>query len=141
MDKQEEMILLFIFVVAIVVEMFYITPIVLTNASTEIVLDKIFTAGIMLSMLIILAMVLLRQKHLDEMFMNFGIKKHRKTANDIKKELSALYGDLGALKIVLKDGFLERKEYDKKKKLIEAKIKKKREELENLDKKSKQTKK
>lgn len=133
---QAEAILVLVFVVGIVVEIYYIVTLLSSGARFEVILEKVMIAGIITVVLIVLVMVLMRQRDLTEQFRQMGkrIPKPQRTTKDVRRELAKLYRDSGALKIVLTDGLMEKGEYEKKKALLDAKIAKKKQELKALEK-------
>ena len=138
--SQGELILLTVFILGIVVELFYVVPVITTENRIEVVLERIFIAGIIISILIILVIVLLRQRNLIDKLRYLDLRRPMRTHADVRKELSGLYRDLGALKIVYKDGLIKGSDYAKKKKLVDELIKKKQAELQGILKSEKKAK-
>ena len=129
-----EIILATIFVLGIIVELFYIVPIILQEGSSvETATRSIFEAGVIIAILVILVIVLLRQK---QILLNLKFLRKKiapRTSAEVRKELEALNRDREALKTVLRDGFMDEDDYSKKYSMIEDMIKKKEEELRDFE--------
>jgi hypothetical protein len=132
---QGEVILVVVFLLGIMVELFYIVSILSSETRFDLILEKTFLSGIITSILIILVIVLIRQRDLAEQFQQLkkGFRKGPRTSRDVRRELAGLYRDLGALKIVAKDSLIDMEEYNKKKAALDARVKKKKEELRALE--------
>lgn len=129
-----EIILATIFVLGIIVELFYIVPIILQEGSSvETATRSIFEAGVIISILVILVIVLLRQKQILLNLKYLRKKVAPRTSAEVRKELAVLNRDKEALKIVLRDGFIDEDDFNKKSSMIEGMIKKKEEELKDFE--------
>jgi hypothetical protein len=131
---QGEYILLIVFVLGIIVELFYVINIITSDNSFDVILERTFIAGIITSILIILVIVLIRQRNLADQIRRMDFSKPERDPQLVRKELAGLYRDLGALKIMAKDGLIDKGEYSKKKAQIDSRIKKKKEEIKSLEK-------
>jgi hypothetical protein len=128
-------ILLIIFILGIIIEVYYILSFLQSELTFDQILEKTLITGILTSILIVLAILLIRQKDLYHQIRNMPFRGGpSRTSKQVRNELETLYRDLGALKIVAMDKLMDRKEYERKKASLEAQIDKKRQELKSLEK-------
>jgi uncharacterized membrane protein len=97
------------------------------------VLERLILIGMIVMILIIITYVLMEQRNIEESQVA-GHEKPRpwRTEKDIREDLMRYYRDLGALKIVLKDGVMDAQSYNERKKYLEGMIKKKKQQLYEL---------
>ena len=124
-------ILIMVFVIIIIAELYYILP--LLTSGEELDYGTLFNAVVTISILLILLIVLLKQQKLTDKLRYLEVRKPERTEKNVRRELSAMYRDLGALKIVHNDGLMDKGTYDKKKDVIDEEIKKARKELRKLE--------
>ena len=130
-------ILLILFILGIIIELYYVMSFLQSELSFDQILEKTLITGILTSILIVLAILLVRQKDLIQQIgqiRTLGTGGSIRTPKQVKGELEKLYRDLGALKIVVMDNLMERREYEQKKSSIEALIDKKKQELREIEK-------
>ena len=130
-------ILLIIFILGIVVEVYYIYSFIIYQTSLEDILEKTLTTGILTAMLIVLAILLIKQNIIAEQLKSLSLNRGARTSGQVRKELDKLYRDLGALKIVSMDNLIEEKEYLKKKAGIDKLVQEKKLELRTLERREK----
>jgi hypothetical protein len=126
-------ILLIIFILGIVVEVYYIYSFIIYQSSLEDILEKTLTTGILTAMLIVLAILLIKQNIISEQLKSLSPNRGTRTSGQVRKELDKLYRDLGALKIVSMDNLIEEKEYMKKKAGIDKLVQEKKAEFRTLE--------
>lgn len=123
-------ILIIVFII-IILELYYILPLLISGEGLDY--GNLFNAVVTITILLILLIVLLKQQKLSDKLRYLEVRKPERTEKNIRKELSAMYRDLGALKIVRNDGLMDKSTYDKKKDVIDEEIKKARKELRKLE--------
>ncbi len=96
--------------------------------------ERFMVTGMIFVILIILAYVLMAQKSLEQSRAaeHERAPKPRANEKEIKEDMQRYYRDLGALKIVLKDGVMDPKTYNERKKYLEQMIKAKKKQLESV---------
>jgi hypothetical protein len=100
------------------------------------VIERLVFTGIIIVMLSLITYILLRQKGIERLQTERPAYKARKlrSEKEIKKDIMRCYRDLGALKIVLKDGALDPETYNERKKYLEEMIRIKKKELQKFKK-------
>lgn len=126
-------ILIFVFVLGIIVELFYVVPLIIAENDPALVYERAITAGITISILIVLVVVLNRQRKLKEEIRSLESQVPPRTSAEVRKEMDVLKKDLNALDTVFKDGLMEKDEYEERKRFINGELKKKRLEAVNLE--------
>jgi hypothetical protein len=130
-------ILFILFILGIIIELYYVISFLQSELSFDQILEKTLITGILTSILIVLAILLIRQKGLMQQMGQIrvlGTGGGKRTPKQVRSELEKLYRDLGALKIVVMDNLMERRQYEQKKSSIEALIDKKKKELREIEK-------
>jgi hypothetical protein len=133
MKAQANIILLVIFVLGIVVETYYISSFLVSQTSLDDVLEKTFIVGVLTSILIVLAIIIIRQNDLVDRLSIMGFKQNPRTSREVRKELAHLYRDLGALKIVSNDNLMKESEYNRKKAALDVQVLAKKKELQVME--------
>jgi hypothetical protein len=97
-------------------------------------LERVILIGMLTIILIIITYVLMMQKDIEES----QAAGHGKAATpwrnekDIRDDIMRYYRDMGALKIVLKDGVMDAKTYNERKKYLEDMVKKRKGQLQEI---------
>ena len=86
--------------------------------------------SVIISILIMLAIVLYKEMELRNQIrqlINSGFetekeKGYTRTAKDVKRDMMRIYRDMGALKIIMQDGIIEKSAYNKEIKSLEERI-------------------
>jgi cell division protein FtsL len=86
------------------------------------ILEKTFFTGVITAILIIIAIVLLKQSAITERLRSASLSSGPRTEKQVRKDLNRTYSDLGALKILLKDDLLDKKTYEKRKKRLDEDV-------------------
>ena len=133
MKAQANIILIVIFVLGIVVEIYYISSFLASQTTLDDVLEKTFIVGVLTSILIVLAIIIIRQNDLVDRLSIMGFKQNPRTSREIRKELAHLYRDLGALKIVMNDNLMKESDYNHKKAALDAQVAEKKKELQAME--------
>jgi hypothetical protein len=137
---ETEYVLFTVFLIGVIVAVYYLLSLFASNPSPSVIIEKMILVGIFISILIVLAIVLYKQIEIREevrsMAESGGVKAPKKrTVNDAKKDMMRIYRDMGALKIIMKDGIIEKKAYDEEMKMLDNKISELKKEQEKLAKK------
>jgi len=100
------------------------------------IMERLVLIGIIIIVLILITYILLRQKTAEELQKTRHVDKaqQKRNENEMKEDLKRYYRDLGALKIVLKDGVMDPKTYTERKKYLEDMIKRRKKQLEAMKK-------
>jgi|GEM_PF-2073128 len=100
------------------------------------IMERLVLVGMIIIVLILITYILLRQKTAEELEKTKHMDKAQKTRseNELREDVKRYYRDLGALKIVLKDGVIDPKTYNERKKYLEDMIKRRKKQLEALKK-------
>lgn len=99
------------------------------------ILERLILIGIIILILILLTYILMKQKSFEETRRESPVEdKAEKLRNEkeIREDIRRYYRDMGALKIVLKDGVLDPKTYNDRKKYLEDMIRIKKKGLQKL---------
>jgi hypothetical protein len=134
-----EYVILTVFLIGIVSAIYYLISILTKEADSSLILERTILVGIIISILIILAIILLKDMELKdqlEALKGAGVSKAagKRTAKAVKKEIMRMYRDMGALKIVLKDGIIDPETYTREKRELDQKVKTLKKEYEKLTK-------
>lgn len=92
------------------------------------VIERLVLTGIIVGILIILSAVMKGLPGVEAG--KKPVKKPSLSKKDLKEDLMRYYRDLGAFKILLKDGNIDTKTYNERKKSIEEMIKQKKKQIE-----------
>ncbi|MEE9323759.1 MAG: hypothetical protein V3U72_04400 [Candidatus Aenigmarchaeota archaeon] len=98
------------------------------------IIERLILISIIIVILILVTYILLRQKSFEELEKERPEHKAKmaRSKKGIKEDIMRYYRDLGALKIVLKDGVLDAESYNEKKKYLEEMIKQRKKEIQEL---------
>jgi cell division protein FtsL len=98
------------------------------------VVERLIFIGIIVVVLILITYILMKQKAAEETERKKTMDRARRLRSEktIKEDLSRYYRDLGALKIILKDGALDTKTYNERKKYLDDMIKLRKKQLDEL---------
>jgi hypothetical protein len=96
--------------------------------------ERFVMIGMIFVILIIMTYVLMEQKNLEE---SHAAEQRKAPApqsgeKNLKEDIMRYYRDIGALKIVLKDGVMDTKTYNERKKYLEDMVKTRKRQLEKL---------
>ena len=122
-------VLVVIFILGIIIEVYYVLSFLSNQRTLADILEKTFFTGVITAILIIIAIVLMRQEGIAKRMKSGNFSIRPKSKKQLSKELSRLYSDLGALKILVNDNLIEQKEYDKRKAFIDQEIRKVKTEM------------
>lgn len=127
-----------VFLIGIVVTVYYFVSVFLIETTFLGILEKTMLVGMIIAILMILAIVLLREKRIMgqmESMRGFGISKKppsKRTLKDVKNDIMRIYRDMGALKIVFQDNLIDEENYKKQKNELDEKLKKLKDEEKKL---------
>ena len=137
--------ILITFLIGIVSIIYFITTVSLLGSDPTLVgipqsylswmvMEKLVVIGIIIIVLILITYILLRQKTLEEVQKKRPYDKAKiiRSKKEMMEDLMRYYRDLGALKIVLKDGVMDPKTYNERKKYLEDMIKKRKKQMKDL---------
>lgn len=140
-------VILLTFVIGVIAIAYFLTTVSLIGSDPSLiglpasylswmVMERLVVIGIIIIVLILITYILLRQKGFEEMHRAKPEDKAKQLRGEkeIKEDLMRYYRDLGALKIVLKDGVMDAETYNERKKYLEDMIKKRKKQLEDLKK-------
>jgi len=130
---QTGFILLAIFILGMAVELYFVFSFFTSELTLAEVLEKTFITGFLIAILLVVAIMLLRQNKLARKLKQPIIGGSRRSSKEVRRELSQLYSDLGALKILYKDKLMNEKHYKEKKKLVDSEVKIKLLELKDIE--------
>jgi hypothetical protein len=96
--------------------------------------ERLIVVGMLIIILIIMTYVLMVQKSLEESRAAEHDKAARpwRSEKDVREDIMRYYRDLGALKIVLKDGVMDAKTYNERKKYLEDMVNKRKKQLQEI---------
>jgi hypothetical protein len=134
-------ILMGVFLLGILVELFYVVPVIMGENEPQLVYERSLTAGITIAILIILVVVLNRQRRLTDRIKYLESQRPPRTEEDIRKEIAEMRRDINALQLVFEDGLIEKKEFRHKKKFLEKEIRNRERELHEMKENEKKAKK
>lgn len=137
--------ILITFIIGVVSIIYFITSISLIGSDPALVgiqesylswmiIERLILIGMIMVILILLTYILLRQKSFEELQRERPEEKAKRLRNEkeIRDDIMRYYRDMGALKIVLKDGVMDAEAYNEKKKYLEDMIKKRKKQLQEL---------
>ncbi|NIO21310.1 MAG: hypothetical protein GTN76_11385 [Candidatus Aenigmarchaeota archaeon] len=140
-------VILLTFIIGIISIVYFITTLSLIGSDPMLVgipesylswmvFERLVIIGIIIIVLILITYILLRQKNFEELERSRPEEKAKRARSEkeIREDMQRYYRDLGALKIVFKDGALDAKTYNERKKYLDDMIKKRKKQLENLKK-------
>jgi len=139
--------ILITFVVGVISTIYFITIVSLIGSDPALIgipgsylswmiIERLVLTGIIIVVLIMITYILLRQKGIEELqrMKTVDKAKQKRSEKEIKEDLRRYYRDLGALKIVFKDGALDSETYMDRKKYLDEIIKIKKKQLEKFKK-------
>jgi cell division protein FtsL len=115
-------VLVVIFILGIIIEIYYVLSFLSSQRTLSDILEKTFFTGVITAILIIIAIVLLKQSAITERLRSASLSSGPRTEKQVRKDLNRTYSDLGALKILLKDDLLDKKTYEKRKKRLDEDV-------------------
>lgn len=96
--------------------------------------ERLVLIGMLIIIFIIIIYVLMIQKGLEESRAAEREKAPKPWRNekDVREDIMRYYRDMGALKIVLKDGVMDAKTYNERKRYLEDMVKKRKRQLQDI---------
>lgn len=138
-NRETEYVLFTVFLIGIIVAVYYLLSLFASEPSPAAVIEKMILVGIFISILIVLAIVLYKQIEIREEVRSISEGRakgpRKRTLGDVKKDMMRIYRDMGALKIIMKDGIIEKSAYDSEMRVLDSKIKDLKKEQEKLGRK------
>ena len=129
-----------IFILGILLETYYILSLFSSQMTLSEMIEKTFFTGILTAILIVITIVLLRQDKITKGFKSGSFVSTSRSPKQVRRELSRLYSDLGATKILYNDGLMKQKEYDSRHLSLEKSVTEKKKELRLLENRAKNAK-
>ncbi|NIO22851.1 MAG: hypothetical protein GTN38_02375 [Candidatus Aenigmarchaeota archaeon] len=139
-------VILITFLVGVISIVYFVTTIFLLGSDPTfagvqesylswMIMERLILVGVIIIVLILISYILLRQKGTEELHRARPEEKAKRmrSEKELKEDIRRYYRDLGALKIVLKDGVMDAKTYNERKKYLEDMIKRRKKQLENLN--------
>jgi uncharacterized membrane protein len=131
------------FLVAVIGIIYFVTSLFLLGSDPTLtglpesymswmVTERFVLLGMLVVILIIMTYVLMEQKKLEQSSASQTAAKSWRNEKDVRGDIMRYYRDMGALKIVLKDGVMDAKSYNERKKYLEEMIKKRKKQLQDI---------
>ncbi len=138
--------MLITFVVGVVGIIYFLTSIFLLGSDPMLtgvppsylswmIMERLILIGIVIIILILITYILMRQKNFEELHEKEHPKaKPWRSEKGMMEDIKRYYRDMGALKIVLKDGVIDAETYNQRKRYLQGMVEERKKQLEKLKK-------